>query len=68
MSKCPDCYGTLGGTGSLSGDQGPNYCHDCEFDYYACGICGKVFNDESEAGDCEYDHRTVLDDLADVVD
>ena len=58
MSKCPDCNGTLVGT----------YCHDCEFEFYDCGICGKVYGDESEAGDCEYDHRTVLDDLVDAVD
>jgi len=66
MSKrCPDCRGPLGGTGSLSGDMGPLYCHDCEFEYYDCGTCRKVFNEEAEAGDCEYGHRTVLDDIVD---
>lgn len=62
MSKrCPDCHG------SLSGDQGL-YCHDCEFEHYDCGMCGKVFNDESKAADCEYSHRTVLDDIVEALD
>jgi hypothetical protein len=45
-----------------------DWCNLCEYEVHRCGTCRKVFDDESDAGDCEYDHRTVLDDLADVVD
>jgi len=55
--ECPDCGNRLSGL----------YCSHCEFKFFDCPICNEVFDEESDAADCEYDHRTVLDDLADVV-
>ena len=56
--RCPDCHDLID---SL-------WCEHCMFEYYDCGTCGKVFGDESDAADCEYEHRTVLDDIVDAID
>ncbi len=55
---CPACLDVLDDNA---------WCNLCEFEFYRCGVCRIVYDDESRAGDCEYSHRTVLDDIVDAV-
>ena len=41
---CPDCGGPL--------DPYDLHCANCQYAFHDCEICGKVYGEESDAGDC----------------
>jgi len=52
--NCPDCGGALGGyyDHSPNASYADNWCPRCEYSFHDCEVCGKVYTDECEAGDC----------------
>jgi len=47
---CPDCGGILGPEEPLMYED--TWCKYCQYTFHDCEVCGKVFEEEVDAGDC----------------
>ena len=69
IGRCPDCGYPLGMPYQEVPEDSMSdlWCDYCQYEHHSCPTCGEPYSEESDAGDCEYSHRTVLDDMIDAL-